>query len=107
MAVNLNGLDLSGAPASSAPKASATQSASTSTQDATRPSQTQVSITSTAALLARLQEALAAKPAIDSGAVDAISRAIAAGSYKVNADKVAHGLIHSERALGQLKLAEI
>jgi len=107
MAVNLSGLDLSGAPASSAPKASTTQSASTSTRDAARQSQPQVSITSTASLLARLQEALAAKPAIDWGAVDAISRAIAAGSYKVNADKVAHGLIHSERALGQLNLSEI
>lgn len=106
MAVNLNGLDLSGAPASSAPKAS-TQSASTSSQDATRQSQTQVSITSTASLLARVQAALAAKPAIDWGAVDAISRAIAAGSYKVNADKAAQGLIHSERALGQLNLSEI
>jgi flagellar biosynthesis anti-sigma factor FlgM len=105
MAVNLNGLDLSGAPASSAPKASTTQSTSTSTQDATR--QAQVSVTSTAALLARVQQALAAKPAIDWGAVDAISRAIAARSYKVNADKVAHALIHSERALGQLKLSEI
>jgi flagellar biosynthesis anti-sigma factor FlgM len=107
MAVNLNGLDLSGAPASSAPKASTTQGVSTSTRDATRQSQTQVSITSTASLLARLQQALAAKPAVDRGAVDAISRAIAVGSYKVNADKVAHGLIHSEGALRQLELLEI
>jgi negative regulator of flagellin synthesis FlgM len=107
MAVNLNGLDLSGAPASSAPKTSTAQSATTGSQDATQESQSQVSITSTAALLARLQQALTAKPAIDWGAVDTIRRAIDAGSYKVNADKVAHGLIHSERTLGQLKLSEI
>jgi negative regulator of flagellin synthesis FlgM len=106
MPVNLIGLDLSGAPTSSASRTSATQSATTSAQDATRQSQTPVNITSTAALLARLQQALAAKPAIDWGAVDAIRRAIDSGSYTVNADKVAQGLIQSERTLGQLKFSE-
>jgi flagellar biosynthesis anti-sigma factor FlgM len=57
-------------------------------------------------VLARLRQALAAKPAIDWGAVDAIRRAIDSGSYKVNADKVAQGLIQSERTLGQLKFSE-
>jgi negative regulator of flagellin synthesis FlgM len=107
MAINLNGLDLSGAPAGSARSASATQSNTAGTQVATQQSGSDVTITSTAALLARLGEALAAKPAIDWGAVAAINRAIEAGTYKVNADKVAGGLIDSERALGQLGLAEI
>ncbi len=104
MEVNMNRLDLSGAPASAANKASTPQNIP---QDATQQQQTEVSITSTASLLARLQQALAAKSAIDHGRVDAISRALAAGSYKVNADNIAHGLIHTERALGQLELSQI
>jgi len=106
MAINLNGLDLSGAPASSARSASATQSNTTGSPVVTQQSGADVTITSTAALLARLQEALAALPAIDWGAVAAISRAIEVGTYTVNADKVAGGLINSERALGQLELSE-
>jgi len=106
MAINLNGLDLSGAPASAARAAATAQSNTTSAQDATQQSGPQVTITSTAALMARLQEALAAKPAVDWAAVNAISRAIEAGSYKVNPDKVASGLINSERALSPLDLSE-
>ena len=106
MAINLNGFDLSGAPASSARSAAATHGNTASAQVATQQSGPAVTITSTAALLARLQEVLAAKPAIDWGAVGAISRAIDAGTYKVNADKAAGGLIDSERALGQLELSE-
>jgi negative regulator of flagellin synthesis FlgM len=107
MAVNLNGLNLSGTPASSASKSPAAQSATTSLQDATQQPQTAVSITSTASLLAHLQQALSAQPAIDQGRVDAISKALADGSYRVQGDKIAHGLIHAERALGQLNLSEI
>jgi flagellar biosynthesis anti-sigma factor FlgM len=107
MAVNLNGLGLSGTPASSARTASTTQSASTNLQDATQQHQTQISITSTASLLARLQQALAANPAVDQGRVDAISRALAAGTYRVDGDNIARGLIQAERALGQLKSSEI
>jgi len=107
MAINLNGLDLSGAAASAARTGATSQSNATNAQDTTQPSGPEVTITSTAALLARLQQALAAKPAIDWAAVNVISRAIAGGSYKVNPDKVASGLINSERTLSQLGLAEI
>jgi negative regulator of flagellin synthesis FlgM len=107
MAVNLNGLNLSGTPASSASKSSAAQSATTSLQDATQQPQTAVSITSTASLLAHLQQALSAQPAVDQNRVDAISKALAAGTYRVQDDKIAYGLIDTERALGQLKLSEI
>lgn len=103
MAVNLNGIDLSGAAASSAHKAPAAQSTATSAQDATQQPQSEVSITSTASLLAHLQQSLAAKPAVDQNRVDAVSKALAAGTYKVNPDKIAHGLIDSERTLGKLK----
>jgi negative regulator of flagellin synthesis FlgM len=103
VAVNLNGLDLSGAAASSAHKTSSSQSTATNSQDASQQSGSDVSITSTASLLAHLEQTLAAKPAVDQKRVDAISQALANGSYRVNADKIAHGLIQSERALGQLK----
>jgi negative regulator of flagellin synthesis FlgM len=103
VAVNLNGIDLSGAAASSAHKTSSSHSAPTSSQDATQQTDSDVSITSTASLLAHLQQTLASKPAVDQSRVDAISKALANGTYSVNAGKIAHGLIQSERALGELK----
>ena len=102
MAVSLNGLEPGGVPASSAPKTRAPQATSTRSQEATQRPPTEVSITSTASLLARLQQALAAEPAVDQGRIDAISRALAAGSYRINGDNIARGLIQTERALGQL-----
>jgi negative regulator of flagellin synthesis FlgM len=104
VAVNLNGIDLSGTAASSAPKTSSTPSSPTSSQDAaTQQPQSEVSITSTASLLAHLQQSLAGKPAVDQSRVDAVSKALSSGIYKVNADKIAHGLISSERELAKLK----
>ncbi len=103
MAVNLNGMDLSGTAASSARKASSAQStAASAAQDAAQQPQSEVSITSTASLLAHLQQSLAGQPAVDQNRVDAVSKALAAGTYKVNPDQIAHGLIDSERALGKL-----
>ena len=58
-------------------------------------------------MLARLQQAFANSSAIDQGRVDAVSNALAAGTYKVDSDNIAHGLINTERALGQLELSEI
>jgi flagellar biosynthesis anti-sigma factor FlgM len=107
MTLNISGLDISGTPAGSAPKAATTQSTSTLAQDATQQHQTRVSITSTASMLARLQQAFANSSAIDQGRVDAVSNALAAGTYKVDGDNIAHGLIDTERALGQLELSEI
>ena len=103
MAVNLTGMDLSGTAASSTHKASSTQSTpTTASQDVTQQPQSDVSITSTAALLAHLQRSLATRPAIDQSRVDAVSKAISSGTYKIDSDKIADGLISSERALGKL-----
>jgi negative regulator of flagellin synthesis FlgM len=108
VAVNLNGIDLSsttasGTSASSAQKASAAQSSpSSAAQDATQQPQSDVRITSTASLLAHLQRSLAARPAVDQSRVDAVSKAISAGTYQIDPDKIAHGLITSERALSKL-----
>jgi negative regulator of flagellin synthesis FlgM len=103
VAVNLTLLDLSGATASSTHKASSTPDTgthSTTTQEATQQPQNEVSVSSTAALLSRLQRSLGSTPAVDQNRVDSISKAIAAGTYKVDSDKIAHGLISTERALG-------
>ncbi len=109
MAVNLTGIDLSGTAAasgttaSSTHKTSSTQNTTTNaTQDVTQQPQSEVRITSTASLLARLQSSLARKPAVDQSRVDSISQAISAGTYTVDSNKIAQGLIDSERALGTL-----
>jgi flagellar biosynthesis anti-sigma factor FlgM len=107
MMVNLSGLDPGGVSASPVNKSPAAQSTSPSSQDATRQPQAEVSITSTGALLARLQQALSAGSAVDQGRVDAVSKALAAGSYRINGDNIARGLIQTERSLGQLTLAQI
>ena len=106
MAVNLSGLDLSGTAASTTHKTSSTPTTSThaaTTQDATQQPQKEVSVSSTASLLSHLHRSLDSTPAIDQKRVESISKAIAAGTYKVDSDKIAHGLINTERALGQLK----
>jgi flagellar biosynthesis anti-sigma factor FlgM len=102
MAVNLNGIDLSGTAASSTRKASATRSSATDSQNATQHDESGVSITSTASMLARLQQSLAAQSSVDQQRVDAISRALATGTYEVHVDRIAEGLIQTERTLGQL-----
>jgi negative regulator of flagellin synthesis FlgM len=106
VAVNLTGIDLSGTAASSTHKSSSTPSASTqttTTQDATQQPQKEVSVSSTASLLSHVQRSLSSTPAIDQKRVDAISNALASGTYKVDSDKIAHGLINTERSLGKLK----
>ena len=107
MAVNLTGLDLSGTTASSTHKPSSPPNTAThtttTTQDATQQPQNEVSVSSTASLLSHLQRSLGSTPAVDQNRVDSISKALAAGTYKVDPDKIAHGLINTERALGKLK----
>jgi negative regulator of flagellin synthesis FlgM len=57
--------------------------------------------------MARIEQSLTNQPAIDQKRVDAISHALANGTYTVQPDKIAGGLIQSARALAQLPLAEI
>lgn len=111
MAINLNGIDLSAGAATSAQK-SASSAQSTSAQSAATSSaadaaaqkpQSEVNITSTAALLARIQQTLGAQPAVDQSRVDAISKALAGGTYKVDPDRIANGLLSTEQALGKLQ----
>ena len=103
MAVNLNGIDLSsGTPLGSAARTSAVPATTSDTKDGAAAQQGEVSITSTAALLAHVQQSLSALPAVDEQRVSAISKAIAAGTYSINSGHVARGLLQSERDLTRL-----
>lgn len=113
MVVNLNGLDLTGGSAagsttaSSTRKTSSVQSAAAAAADATQQPENEVRITSTASLLAHLQQSLVGKPAFNQSRVDAITKALAEGKYSVNAERIANGLIQAERTLSPLPLPEI
>src|SRR5438270_586432 len=100
MTVNLSGLNVSGAAANQTREAAPASGAPTSAYDAGQQFAPEVSITSTASLLARLQQSLAASSSVDQARVDGISNALAAGTYRVHTDNIAHGLIRSERMLG-------
>ena len=107
MDVNLNGIDLGGSvPAGSARK-TASSDGTAGSQDAPHQHQGEVNITSTASLLAHLQQSLRGKPAIDQARVDAISKTLAEGKYRVSPDSVARGLVQSERALDALNRPEL
>jgi len=110
MAVNLSGIGLSGTGIGTAREVPESQpSAATQgpEQDTTPPRPGEVNITSTAALLARVEQALGKHAPVDQKRVDSVSRAIANGQYKVDAGKVASGLLQSEHSLSPLPLMEI
>jgi len=104
VAVNLTGIDLSGSKPGTASKVTSPLSVPTGGQDAAEaaPQQGEVSITSTAALLAHLERALSQLPAVDPKRVSALRDAISTGAYTVQSDQVASGLIQSERTLARL-----
>lgn len=108
MAIDLKSLDLGGTAASSTANKSAGK-ASTAPQTQSAPQQesaggkSEVSITSTASLLSRVQQALGGEAPFDQKRVDSIRQAIGKGTYTVNPDKIAHGLVQSERVLGKLE----
>ncbi|MEM8983247.1 MAG: flagellar biosynthesis anti-sigma factor FlgM [Pseudomonadota bacterium] len=54
---------------------------------------TRVDITSNAALLGRLDQALANVPDVDAQRVESVKTAIAEGSYQIDADQIAEALI--------------
>jgi negative regulator of flagellin synthesis FlgM len=106
MAIDLKNIDLNGTAASSTRKTSTPHSTTSRAADSDASQQapvSDVSITSTASLLSQVQSTLASQPAVDQKRVDAISNAISQGTYKVNPEAIANGLIQSERTLGKLK----
>jgi negative regulator of flagellin synthesis FlgM len=64
----------------------------------------EVQITSTAARLASLGQRLSTLPDIDQNRVAQISQALANGTYSISADKIASGLLQSDRGLAQIGL---
>jgi len=61
-----------------------------------------VQITNTADKLSKLEQAVQGLPEVDTERVARISAAIAQGTYKPDAQKIATGLMHSEQMLAQL-----
>jgi negative regulator of flagellin synthesis FlgM len=102
---SVSAVEPSGAPLGST-RSQGSSSQSSSAQDPAS-HQVNVNITSTASLLARLEQSLAAQSSVDQGRVDTISKALAGGTYKVQPDRIAHGLLQSERSLAALPLREI
>jgi negative regulator of flagellin synthesis FlgM len=62
----------------------------------------QVQISDTATQLASLEQALRDSPAVDAARVAQLRSAIEQGTYTVNSDQVATGLIQMERTLARL-----
>ncbi len=107
----INGLGLSGTAIGTARETQETPQAPAATPDAAQdgspPRPGEVSITSTASLLAHLEQVLGAHSPVDQKRVESISRAIADGHYQVDSAKVASGLMQSERSLEPLPLMEM
>lgn len=59
-------------------------------------------MTSTAAQLAALEQALQALPAVDASRISGLHAALSTGQYIVNPQSVASGLIGTEQALHAL-----
>jgi negative regulator of flagellin synthesis FlgM len=81
-----------------------TSTASAATTDATPSAEVsqKVRISDTAAKLSSIGSELSAQPAVDQAKVAQISKALANGTYKISADKIASGLMQSEQTLAQI-----
>ena len=108
---NLNGLEPNNIGLGSSQKTAKPQSSAISSQpessQTTQESQSSVNITSTASVLASAQQSLSAQPAVDHSRVAAISKALENGSYKIDSNKIASGLLQSEHSLNPLPRQEI
>jgi negative regulator of flagellin synthesis FlgM len=80
--------------------------ATAATGDAAEGQSSDVHITSTASKLASLGQALSAMPQVDESRVSTLKAAIESGTYSVDSNKIASGLIQSDRALAQLGIKE-
>lgn len=72
--------------------------ANSTAQPAAAPAE-KVEISSVSASLARAETAMAKSPVVDRARVDEIRQAIAEGRFKVDADRIADGLIESVRQM--------
>jgi len=65
------------------------------------PTSPEVQITSAAQLLAAVERQLANTPEVDSGRVDATRQALSEGSYQVDSEQVADGLLAAQNLTAQ------
>ncbi len=61
-----------------------------------------VKLTDTASSLQQIEKQMASEPAVDPARVAAVKDALAAGDYKIDAERVAEKFIEVERALGKV-----
>ncbi len=74
--------------------------ASASTPAAASPqSADQVTLTASARSLQKIEEAIAAAPAVDAAKVAAVKQALGSGTYQIDAGRVADKLLQFERGL--------
>lgn len=60
-----------------------------------------VNLTSGGQLLSRLEQSLAAAPAVDSAKVAEVKSAIASGNFQIDSAAIADAMLRFERALGE------
>lgn len=108
MANTINGINGSSAASVGTTRAAKQthDNAAASAGDGTPADAGDVHITSTASKLATLGQTLSAMPEVDQARVAKFSSAIQAGTYTISPDKIANGLIQSDRALAQLGIEE-
>lgn len=109
MANTIDGFQSNGTPTTSigSRTTQSTRGASAATADSAQSGQNdEVQITSTASKLSSLGRKLSILPAIDADRVARISQSLENGTYSLSADKIASGLLQSERALAQIGIQE-
>ncbi len=65
----------------------------------TPPAGDSVTLTASARQMQKLSEAVAAAPVVDAARVESVKRAVAQGTYEVNAERVADKLLAANREL--------
>jgi negative regulator of flagellin synthesis FlgM len=99
-----HGLDVNGPGGLGSGSADKTQAATgqttqpqTSAQPGTASPPAEVEITSTAQLLATLEQQIASAPDINQSRVDAIRQALSNGSYQIDSSRVVDGLLAAQK----------
>jgi negative regulator of flagellin synthesis FlgM len=105
MTRGINGIDLALGSATTAGTRQESQvgsNANPAQPNAANQSDGDVQITSTASSLAQLEQQLQSQPVMDAGRVARISSALASGTYSIDSQRIASGLLSSEQALSGL-----
>ncbi len=97
--LNVNGPGGLGSGSADKTQAAAGQTAQSQTpaQPGTAGPPTEVEITSTAQLLATLEQQIASAPDINQSRVDSIRQALSNGSYQIDSSRVADGLLAAQK----------